>query len=184
MRVIGGSLGGRALTTPRGAATRPTSDRVREALFSILGDVEGTTVLDLYAGTGALGIEALSRGASRATFVENAKAALMALRDNLVKLGLVERATVLAMRVEQVARKLAGEATRFDLVFVDPPYEAVRDGRAARALAQIVAAGLLAPDARIVVEHGGADSPPEVSGLARDETRRYGDAAISFYVVA
>lgn len=183
MRVIGGRLGGRALATPRGSATRPTSDRVREALFSILGAVDGATVLDLYAGTGALGIEALSRGASRATFVENGKAALAALRENLVKLGLVESATVLATRVEQVGRKLASGTARFDLVFADPPYEAVRDGRAGRALEQLVEAGLLAPSARIVVEHGGADAPPELSGLALDETRRYGDTAISFYVV-
>src|SRR6185295_8236746 len=96
MRVIAGRLGGRRLVAPRGLATRPTSDRVREALFSMLGDVAGAMVLDLYAGTGALAIEALSRGAERAVFVENARPALAALHENLGSLGLEGKAKVLA----------------------------------------------------------------------------------------
>src|SRR5262249_36636856 len=103
MRVIAGHLGGRRLSAPRGLATRPTSDRVREALFSALGDVGGATVLDLYAGTGALGIEALSRGAAGATFVENARPALAALRGNLAALGLEEQARVIAQPVARSA---------------------------------------------------------------------------------
>jgi len=157
---------------------------VREALFSILGRVDGATVLDLYAGTGALGIEALSRGASRATFVENGKPALAALRENLAKLDLADCTTVLATRVEQAARKLAGENARFDLVFADPPYEAIRDGKAERALTQVLEAGLLAEGARVVVEHASADAPPALPGLVLDETRRYGDTAISFYLTS
>src|SRR5262245_55849895 len=99
MRVIAGSLGGRRLSSPHGRATRPTSDRVKEALFSMLGDIEGQAVVDLYAGTGALGIEAISRGASRAVFVENDRAALAALQTNLKNLGLAGISRVLASPV-------------------------------------------------------------------------------------
>lgn len=166
-------------------ATRPTPDRVREALFSILGSVEGARVLDLYAGTGALGIEALSRGASQATFVENARPALDALRENLAKLGLAGSATVLAMRVEQAARRMgASGSDRFDLVFADPPYEMVRDGSAPRAIASVIEAGLLAEAAWVVLEHGALDEAPELPGLALQESRRYGDTALSLYARA
>src|SRR5580692_6775643 len=141
MRVIAGRLGGRRLTAPRGMATRPTSDRVREALFSALGPLGGAAVLDLYAGTGALGIEALSRGAARATFVESARPALAALRDNLAALGLEGAARVLAMPVERAVTRLGGA---FDLVLADPPYaETAHVPRVIEALAK---AGALAPD--------------------------------------
>lgn len=167
---------------PRGMLTRPTPDRVREALFSILGDITGARVLDLYAGTGALGIEALSRGAASATFVENGKPALDALRENLQKLGLGGVSTVLALRVEQLPKRPAPSLDqRFDLVFADPPYEMVRDGRAARALSGVAEAPLLTEDARVVVEHGASDRPPALSGLHLESTRSYGDTAISFY---
>lgn len=163
-------------------ATRPTPDRVREALFSILGDVSELRVLDLYAGTGALGLEALSRGASHATFVEIARPALDALRENIAKLGLGESTTVLVGRTEQAARRLgASGGASFDLVFADPPYEMVRDGTAARALDAVISAGLLANDARLVLEHDAADDPPELQGLRLDATRRYGDTALNLY---
>src|SRR5882672_9397789 len=116
MRVIAGRLGGRILAAPAGRRTRPTSDRVREALFSILGDLRATRVLDLYAGTGAVGIEALSRGAERATFVEHAKPALTALRRNLVTLELLSEAEMLPMRVERALPQLAS-TTVFDVIF-------------------------------------------------------------------
>src|SRR6185295_14611285 len=96
MRIVGGSLGGRVLRAPAGRATRPTSEKVREAVFNILGDVEGASVLDLFAGSGALGIEALSRGAAHATFVDAGRPALATIRANLDELGLAPRATVLA----------------------------------------------------------------------------------------
>ena len=96
MRIVRGSLGGRVLRAPSGAATRPTSEKVREAIFNILPDVEGMQVLDMFAGSGALGIEALSRGAAHATFIDQGKSALAALRANLRDLGLEDRATVLA----------------------------------------------------------------------------------------
>src|SRR3954464_12918408 len=101
MRIIAGRLGGRTLVAPHGRGTRPTSDRVREALFSILGDLSGAEVLDLYAGTGALGLEAISRGAARATFVERARPALVALRANIDKLGVSSQCEVLTTTVER-----------------------------------------------------------------------------------
>src|SRR5689334_3768381 len=114
-RVIAGRLGGRTLVAPAGASTRPTSDRVREALFSILGDIEGATVLDLFAGTGALGIEALSRGASHATLVENARPALRALAQNLETLELGPKARVLPMSVERALSAMSWGTEAFDV---------------------------------------------------------------------
>jgi 16S rRNA (guanine966-N2)-methyltransferase len=182
MRVIAGRLGGRRLVAPRGAATRPTADRVREALFSALGDLTGAAVCDLYAGTGALGIEALSRGARRAVFVESGRPALAALRENLAALDLQDAALVLAAPVERALARLAGEGP-FDLVFLDPPYAALP--QAAAAAARLAGPlGLLAPAGRVSLEHSSRDAPPEIEGLARDSTRTYGDTAISLYVRA
>ena len=120
MRVIAGDLGGRRLHAPAGAATRPTSDKVREALFSIVGDIEGVRVLDLFAGSGALGIEALSRGAAEATFVDRAGPAVAAIRRNLEELGL--EGEVLRRDVSRFLKAAAREPP-FDLVFCDPPYD-------------------------------------------------------------
>ncbi len=179
MRVIAGRLGGRRLVAPRGAATRPTADRVREALFSALGDVSGAAACDLYAGTGALGIEALSRGARRAVFVESARPALAALRENLAALDLHELAQVIPLPVERALDRLAGEGP-FDLVFLDPPYAALPEAAAAAArLAGPL--GLLAAEGRLVLEHASRDAAPEIQGLTRAATRTYGDTAISLY---
>lgn len=178
MRVIAGALGGRTLVAPKGHDTRPTTDRVREALFSVLGDVSGAVVLDLYAGTGALGIEALSRGASRAVFVENAKAALQALERNLRDLGLVERTSV---STKPVLRTVAGLSSQqpFDLVFADPPY--VRVGEAAEALGVLVGNGAIAAGGRVVLEHASRDVAPVLKGLTFEQTRKYGDTSLSLY---
>lgn len=182
MRITGGDLRSRALTAPKGTATRPTSDRVREALFNILADAcEGAQVLDLYAGTGALGLEALSRGAARAVFVERGKEALAALAGNVKALGVEGRARVLAVPVERAARTLRLETARFDLVFADPPYADVKSGAAAAALGEHVA--LLAPGAGLVLEHAQRDAPPILAGLELQRTRSYGDTALSFYAL-
>jgi 16S rRNA (guanine966-N2)-methyltransferase len=174
MRVIAGRLGGRRLVAPRGLATRPTSDRVREALFSVLGDLSGAVVLDLYAGTGALGIEALSRGAARATFVESARPALSALRDNLAALDLQGCTEVVSQPVSRAAAGLSGP---FDLVFADPPYAAVDEVPAA-----IAAMGTaLTPAARVVVEHAARSPAPAICGLSARPTRTYGDTAVTVY---
>lgn len=179
MRVIAGALGGRALIAPKGHATRPTSDRVREALFSVLGDVAATSVLDLYAGTGALGIEALSRGATRAVFVENARSALDVLRKNIASLGLTSSAVVLANPVVRAIRGLSSYDT-FDLVFVDPPYADLAE--AAEAIELLVDQGRCSERARIVLEHASRDVAPELKDLLCKNTRRYGDTSLTFYV--
>ncbi|WP_437607966.1 16S rRNA (guanine(966)-N(2))-methyltransferase RsmD [Sorangium sp. So ce834] len=179
MRVIAGRLGGRRLAAPRGEGTRPTADRVREALFSSLGDVTGALVCDLYAGTGALGIEALSRGARRAVFVESGRPALATLRENLAALGLADAARVVPLPVERALDLLADEGP-FDLALLDPPYAAL--AKAAAAAARLAGPlGLLAPAGRLVLEHARRDPSPEIAGLTCAAIRTYGDTAVSFY---
>lgn len=166
-------------------ATRPTSDRVREALFSILESersIEGARVLDLYAGTGALGLEALSRGALHATLVEKANDALVALRANVAALDLTNATTVVSSPVERCAALLVTVNGAFDLVFADPPYADVPSGSLSKALATIVSMdGALTTDARVVVEHATKDDPPAIDGLSLDRSRRYGDSTVSIY---
>ena len=183
MRIVAGSLGGRRLSAPRDDATRPTADRVREALFSILGPLAGARGLDLYAGTGALGLEALSRGASSVAFVESRRAALDALRQNILSLGVTERTLVVARPVERAVAALSAAAP-FDLAFADPPYAALSTGEAAHALGAILGPPILSPGARVIVEHASSSSPPGWASLELCETRRYGDTSLSFYEVA
>jgi 16S rRNA (guanine966-N2)-methyltransferase len=179
VRIVGGQLGGRVLRAPTGAATRPTSEKVREALFNILGRIvalEGAQVLDLFAGSGGLGIEALSRGAEHATFVDSARPALAVIRHNLRELGLEGRASVLPIDAIAAARQVP--ATPYRVVFVDPPYASDLAVRAVLALPL----GALAPDAAIVIEHDRRGAPPELLGsLLRTDQRHYGDTWLSFY---
>jgi 16S rRNA (guanine(966)-N(2))-methyltransferase RsmD len=179
VRIIAGELGGRVLKAPAGRATRPTSERVREALFSILGDVEGLAVLDVFAGSGALGLEALSRGAARAVFVEDARAALGALKKNVDALDVGERVRVVAAPADRALSRLAAEHERFGLAFLDPPYAS---GDGARALAALADAGVLAPGAWVVLERATRGAPvPAPEGLALAFERGYGDTTIAFY---
>ena len=181
MRVIAGRLGGRALKAPAGDATRPTGARVKEALFSILGDVSGLDVLDLYAGSGALGIEAVSRGASSVVFVESARPALACLKENLAKLGLEGAATVLPLRVESALAQLRKYGP-FGLVLCDPPWRDVKT--ASLWLTALAGSGLLAPGARVVLEHAAKDpqpAPDSASPLRVCDERSWGDTAVTFY---
>jgi 16S rRNA (guanine966-N2)-methyltransferase len=174
VRVIAGSRRGATLVAPRGSATRPTGDRVREALFSILGAVDGSHVLDLFAGSGALGIEALSRGACAATFVDSSAAAIAAIRRNLVALrfeGEVRRARAL----EFVERARAG-ARQYDLVFLDPPY---RQTSSLGPKLSTALPAVLAPDARVISESD-RRAPLEL-GLPLLDERRYGDTLIRIH---
>lgn len=179
MRVIAGRLGGRRLHAPRGRATRPTAERVREALFSMLGPLHDEVVLDLFAGTGALAIEALSRGAARAVLVERDRRALAALRHNLLELQLgpaeVEVRPEEALRAVRKARR-RGET--YDLVFVDPPYS--QAGELGRELAEALPP-LLAPRARVVVEGDARRDEPSALPLAVQAQRRYGDTSITIH---
>lgn len=183
MRITGGLHRSRSLRAPRGVETRPTSDRVREAVFGILdsaGAVEEARVLDLYAGTGALGLEAVSRGAAHATLVERGRDALLAIKANVEALGMGEQIRVIPKAVERALPLLKEGA--FQLVFCDPPYADVSSGALALALAPLVASTVIDPEARIVVEHATADPPPTLPGLSLEDTRRYGDTTVSFYV--
>lgn len=176
MRITGGTLGGRRLAAaPPGV--RPTADRVREAWFARLGDLEGARVLDLYAGTGALGIEALSRGAARVVFVERARASLAVLTRNLDALALRDATRVVRGEVRSALRRLARDAERFDLVLADPPY-AERD--LAEPLALLGVGGLMAPGAALVVERSRRHPLPAVPGLVSQQTRRYGDTELEW----
>jgi 16S rRNA (guanine966-N2)-methyltransferase len=175
MRVIGGAQRGRTLVAPRGQATRPTSDRVREALFSILGDLDGVRVLDLFAGSGALAIEALSRGAAQATLVDSAPAAIAAARRNLQTLGLT--AELRRQGALPFVRNARAEGRHYDLVFLDPPYRHTSTlvGALSGALPLI-----LAPDARVVTESD-RRAPLKLEGLTQAFERVYGDTLICIY---
>jgi len=177
VRIIAGQWRGRPLVAPPGEATRPTSERAREALFSMLasrlGDFEDLRVADLYAGTGALGLEALSRGAAHATFVENDKAAVVALRANILKCGADLVTTVLQQPVQAIGRAVVP----FDLVLLDPPYG---EGHALPALARLVEYGWIAPHALVSVEtaKGEVLDPP---GFTLDTSRKHGKARIHLF---
>ena len=175
MRVVAGEYRGRRLQAPRGTSVRPTSDRVREALFSILGDIEGLRVLDLFAGSGALAIEALSRGAASATLVENDRAALDAIRANLAPL---EGANAEIVRADALAW-LGGRRGPFDLVFADPPYSSA--GKLAGALSQKLPAAL-SPNALIVSESDKRD--PLTLAFPLEDERTYGHTRIAIHRAA
>ena len=172
MRIVAGEHRGRRLQAPRGRSTRPTADRVREALFSMLGDVQGARVLDLFAGSGALGIEALSRGAASVVFVERDNAAVAAIRRNLDAIGAGETEVIR----RDVLKFLTSCAESFDLVFVDPPYDFAP--RLAGPLSAALPA-VLSEDALIVTESS-KRTPLELSlPLARERT--YGDTRIAIH---
>jgi 16S rRNA (guanine966-N2)-methyltransferase len=173
VRVVAGELGGRRLVAPAGAGTRPTADRVREALFSILGDVSGARVLDLYAGSGALGIEAVSRGAAEAVFVDSSHDAVAAVRRNLAELGI---AAVVQRRDALAYLAAAVEGEPYDLVFADPPYDSAL--RVAAGLAERLPP-VLSPGAVIVTESN-KRAPLELPfDLLRE--RSYGDTRIAVH---
>ncbi|HET7567285.1 MAG TPA: 16S rRNA (guanine(966)-N(2))-methyltransferase RsmD [Gaiellaceae bacterium] len=170
MRIIAGSRRGHRIAAPKGRETRPTSDRVRENAFNLIGPVDDAEVLDLFAGSGALGLEALSRGAARATFVENEREACRVIGANLEKLEL--RGIVIC---QDVLRAVAQEHRRYDLVLCDPPYDF--DGaRLAPHLAR-----LLADDGVLVWETSGRLEAPEAPGLRQRTTRRYGSARLTLF---
>jgi 16S rRNA (guanine966-N2)-methyltransferase len=175
MRVVAGQYRGRRLTAPRGTDVRPTSDRVREAVFSILGDISGLRVLDLFAGSGALAIEALSRGAASATLVENGRAALEAIRANLAPLQDADADVVGADAVVW----LGGKRGPYDLVFLDPPYSEA--GKLAGPLSQKLPAAL-SPNALIVSESDKRD--PLVLDFPLEDERAYGHTRIAIHRAA
>ncbi len=182
MRIVGGSNRGRRLVAPPGETVRPTSDRAREALFNILSHggfaAEGVpfaekSVLDAFAGTGALGLEALSRGAAEAVFIENDREALIGLRRNIADLGETARARVISGDATRPPRAAVG----CDVIFLDPPYTS---GLAAPALSALARAGWFAPDALAVVEVGARETFTAPSGFVIIDERVYGAARLIF----
>ncbi|MGB2710876.1 MAG: 16S rRNA (guanine(966)-N(2))-methyltransferase RsmD [Conexibacter sp.] len=176
MRVVAGRFGGRRLIAPRGQATRPTSDRVREALFALLGPLDGLDVLDLFAGSGALGIEALSRGARRTTFVDSAPVAIRAISANLAALGAEQASEVHRQDVRAFLRGARAARHEYDLVLLDPPYRLAAElGRElSPSLAEV-----LAPGGRVVGESD--RRVPLDLALPLTDERRYGDTLIRIH---
>ena len=185
MRVIAGTYKSRILKSLKGLALRPTSDRLRETLFNVLApNLAGSRFVDLFAGTGAIGIEALSRGAAEVVFIENHDPAVTLIRRNLESLGIKTGATVLtvdALRgLAMLAARTNSGAPAFDHVFLDPPYAAAEDY--SRVLEFLGAADLLAPASLVVAEHRrNFDLPGEAGMLRRFRVLRQGDATLSFY---
>jgi len=183
MRVIAGHAHGRRLKAPRGLATRPTSARARESIFSRLQvrlDFEGLRVLDIFAGSGSLGCESLSRGASAVTFVDSSRAAVRSIEENLSAMAMTDRARILAIDVFRALDSLRAEHAQFDLVFVDAPYKNDLSNQVVEKLGQLQ---LVAPDGWIVVgQSKRAPAAPEApEGLVRPSVVTIGDHRIAFY---
>ena len=183
MRVIAGKYRSRPLSAPPGRHTRPTSDRLRETLFNVLAPrIEGSTFLDLYAGSGAVGIEALSRGAAQAIFVEHAAPALKTIRANLSSLKIHSGYALESTTTAAALQRLTAQGMQVDLVFLDPPYEHAEEYDLVLGLLGGTSRELLAPNAIVLAEHAKRHELAENYGsLHRYRTLRQGDAALSFY---
>jgi len=177
MRVIAGEAKGTRLKSP-GTGTRPMTDRVKEAVFSSLGDFSGLQVLDLYAGSGSLGLEALSRGAKHATFVESAREAILSLERNIEATSMGSRSEVVWADVGATMANPSDE--RMDLIFVDPPYSMNKD-EVLRTLESIVTGGFLSDDGKVVMHRPGKESQLAPFGLAMIWERDYGQATVSVF---
>lgn len=180
MRVLAGALKGQRLTTPKGRTTRPTADQVRIAcLDTLMPYLEAGPFLDLFAGAGGIGVEALSRGAPSAVFVEQDRAAVAALEDNIERLGLAGRATALRQDVLRALETLARARLRFGVVFLDPPYASPG---AAPALERLARGDCLLPGAVVVAQHATKMPPPSDPGtLTLWKSRRFGETTLTFF---
>jgi 16S rRNA (guanine966-N2)-methyltransferase len=180
MRVISGSAKGRSLKAVPGMSTRPTTDKVKEAIFSMIGPYfDGGIALDLFAGTGGLGIEALSRGMDKAIFIDIEKKSIETIQQNLTVSGLKEQAEVYRNDAERALKALAKRSIQFNLVFLDPPY---RMKLTADLIGMMEQLGLLQNDTVIVVEHDSADTLPDlVGGLMQERRAEYGDTAVTIF---
>jgi len=180
MRIVAGEFGGRKLLAPKGGGIRPTADRVREAIFNIIAPhIREAHVLDLFAGTGAFGLEALSRGAAEAVLVDQNAEAVRLIRSNMELCGVLDRAHVIHGAVDRIVKRLASRGSAFDVVFLDPPY---RKGFLEEAIS--LAEQVARPEAIVIAEHDTRDLSPDRSGKwLRAEKRRYGDTTVSFYIM-
>jgi 16S rRNA (guanine966-N2)-methyltransferase len=180
VRIIGGAAKGRRLRAPKGQAVRPTADRVKESLFNILPrDFSGARVLDLFAGTGNLSIEALSRGAAHAVLIDFSPRSAATIRENLRRLGLAAQTEIWTAPVARSLKSLARRRDSFDYIFLDPPYD---QGLAGRSLELIGRCALLRAPGTLVIEHSAREAvSPEYGPLRLHDQRRYGDTRLSFY---
>ena len=183
MRIIAGEARGRNIKSPRGRATRPMRDFVREAVFSMLGSAtEGARVLDLFAGSGSLGLEALSRGAAQAVFVDYAREPIQVIQENLDKLGMSDRGKVVKAQVLDYLQKACFPEPPFDLIFIDPPFRI--DLKYRQEMLKRIAEGVfLAPSAVVIIESPlRSESPRSPEGIRFGERRKYGETAVDVYV--
>ena len=180
MRVLAGTLKGRRLVTPRGSTTRPTADQVRIALMdTLMPRLPDARVLDLFAGAGGVGLEALSRGAAHATFVERDARAVAALRANVETLGVAAQTRVERMDVRAALERLARDGARFDVVFLDPPYD---EDLVMPTLERLGASPVVEADAPVIAQHLTKQPPAEVVGRLRAyRTRRFGETTLTFF---
>lgn len=182
MRVISGSARGRRLNAPQDHRIRPTSDRIKEALFSIIislcGDISGFRVLDIFCGTGSLGIEALSRGAASAVFVDNHRNSISLVRANLESTGLASKGEVIVAEASASLERIAVMGLKFDLVLADPPYN---KGMPLTLLTGLISLDLLAEGGVVVIETSSHEGLQEMDGFTLFNRRVYGDTALSFY---
>jgi 16S rRNA (guanine(966)-N(2))-methyltransferase RsmD len=181
MKIIAGTLKGRKVLVPTGKRVRPTGAKVKEALFSIIADdVPGARVLDVFSGSGSVGIEALSRGAASCTFVERDKNVIDVLAKNLSQFGLEERGKILPLEAKRAMKLLEKQNERFDIIFLDPPYSYFLKTK--RIIESLSYGGILAPEGLLVWEHAVETTTQEVIGsLVREREKKYGDTALSFY---
>lgn len=173
VRLISGEFGGRYLEAPDTTRTHPMSERIRGSLFNILGEIDGKSVLDAFAGTGSIGFEALSRGAKSAVFIERDRVAQKVLAENIAKLGVQEKAKLIKSSVAAWDETSAQD--KFDLIFADPPYHDVQFSTVSRLFTH------LNPNGLMVLSHPGRESVPTVNGVVVVDNRSYGDAALAFY---
>ena len=177
MRIITGTAKGRRLLAPKSSKIRPALDQVKEAIFNILFDVTGLTILDLFAGTGSMGIEALSRGAAHATFVDEFLPAIQLIEKNLDRCGLKDRAQVIKLPVHRAISMLSRKAHTFDIIFVDPPYLKNYVNSTLQLLAEST---IITSSSLIIVEHHPKEPIKAIEGLTITDTRRYGQTHVSF----
>lgn len=180
MRVIAGLAKGRRLASPKSNDIRPVLDQVKEAVFNILFDCEGLQVLDLFAGTGAMGIEALSRGAAHAVFVDNSREAIKLIRKNIELCGFESQAEIIPMTCGKAINILSKRQKSFDLIFVDPPY---LRRFIAKTLAKLALGPLCHDQTRIVIEHHPFEPIPQMERLSLTDQRKYGQTLVSFLCI-
>jgi 16S rRNA (guanine966-N2)-methyltransferase len=180
MRIIGGEARGRPIRLPGGCRIRPTADRIKKSLFDILHPVTGKSFLDLFAGSGNVGLESLSRGARFAVFVERDFRLVEAIRKGLAQLGFSDRAEVIAADAERGLRRLVQRKERFDIIFADPPYD---EGLAFETLKWLEKEDVLAESGIVVLQHSTRETPEglPVRAMAATDQRRYGDTVLSFF---